>query len=469
MLERETELIKQIIIESTINGREAIKLSDVIATSLPRGVKTFLTAEIINLIEKDFAQSGRLAQVTKNLGSTVVAERSLLRSLAMECVLQRDEYLKLVEDTVHFLENYLCRPQWTLNQLMFEKEEKIFFDTLVKKFESVVEYSYFGMLIERHARRNNLKEIEAEQFKALVLRIDEEVVKRHSQRELALLTKPIFDFLLFGDASMTRPIPLGAILLFFEDKKMARVKDYIDRISQIRSRTQISMNELIGILEDLYHVETTVKEDVQESEQEILRPIEQTIQPQAAEPSQSFVAESPETTRVEENTEGAEPATESSSPDQPLPIQEQPTIKVSELDTVELEKNVPPVEIPQPPVVNADELVAYAKEREALKFPSLLTFPPRSTEEVLQSKLDDIHEMLTKEQRDKFVNSIFKGDENYCFVFSTLLNNTKTWREAQPFLRDLFKMNTLDILSPDVVEFTDAMQARYHPELKKAQ
>ncbi|GEM_PF-3477055 len=473
MLERETELIKQIIIESTINGREAIKLNDVVAASLPRGVKTFMTAEVAKLLEADFKQSQKLSQITKGIAPTVTAERSLLRSLAMEYVLQSEEYLKLVEDTVHFLENYLCRPQWTLNQLMFEKDVKISFDSLVKKFEYVVDYSYIGMLVERHARRKGWKEIEAEQFKSLIAKIDEEVIKHHSPRELALLTKPIFDFLLVGDASMTRPIPLGAILLFYEDKKMDGVKDYVERICQIRSRTQISMTELIGILEDLYHVETTVKEEVKQSEQEIFNPVDQPIQSQTepvasetivdinAEPSQAIAEERIEAPDIEPEKE--------SLTDQPSPIGEPPKIEVTQLDATELENDVPLVETLPPPVVNADELVGYAKEREAQRLASFLTFPDRPTKEELQAELPDIHEMLTHEQRAKFVSSIFKNDETYFFIFLTSLNNAKTWRDAQPYLRDLFEMNKLDILSPDVVEFTDAMQARYQPELRKAE
>lgn len=482
MLERETELIKQIIIESTINGREAIKLSDVIATSLPRGVKTFMTAEVVKLLETDFKQSQRLSQITQGIGSTIAVERSLLHALAMEYVLHRDEYLKLVEDTVHFLENYLCRPQWTLCQLMFEKEKSVSFDSLAKKFECVVDYSYLRMVIERHARRNNVKEIREEQFRSLLAKIDEEVVKQHSPRELALLTKPIFDFLLFGDASMTRPVPLGAILLFFEDKKMVGVKDYIERICQVRSRTQISMTELIGILEDLFRVETAVKDDVQESEQEILKPVERTVE---SEPKPA-ISETPvtaaagalhtvgdngrEKTPVKENAEpsAAASAVESLT-DQTPRTEEQPKVKVTELDTMELERDVSAIEIPAPRIVNADELVAYAKEREALRHAAFLTFPERPIQDELGEELPDIQEMLTKEQREQFINSIFKKDENYFFIFLTSLNNARTWRDAQPFLRDLFEMNSLNIRSRDVVEFTDAMQARYHPELRNAE
>ena len=93
-----------------------------------------MTAEVTKLLEADFGQSEKLSQISKGIGPTITAERSLIRSLAMEYVLQRDEYLKLVEDAVHFLENYLCRPRWTLHQLMFEHEQTISFKAHFRVF-----------------------------------------------------------------------------------------------------------------------------------------------------------------------------------------------------------------------------------------------------------------------------------------------------------------------------------------------
>jgi len=545
MLERETELIRQIIIESTINGRDSVKLGDIVGTPLPRGVKAFMTASVIGQLESDFKQSPKLSQIAEGLGGVAATERSLLHTLAMAYTLRRDEYVRLVEDAVHFLENYLCRPQWTLHQMLFERQETVPAEIVIKKLECIADYTYFRELLERQIRTKGVKAFRAEQFKTLIARIDDVIVKQHAPRELALLAKPIFDFLLFGNESMTRPIPLGAILLFFEDKKMIGVKEYVERICQVRARRQISMNELIGILEDLYNVETTVKEEVEKSEQEIFNPPqplpdvqedgesesaaemheeppvvmeEEPIEKQSSEPPHPEVARTEGTPSPEEEVEIREapiaPAAvpgDVAPPDDTLPppnppdavpsdvaspengahplaepedehtapaveptasepkAAEQTTIDVTTLDPAELEKDVPPPPIPLPQVVNADDLVAYAKEREKMRLATMLKFSRRPTTDVPQGELPDIGEMLSPEQRAKFISTIFKNDENYCAIFLSSLNKAQTWREAQRYLRELFTMNQLDILSPDVVEFTDAMQARYQHEARKVE
>lgn len=474
MLERETELIKEIILASTINGRDAVKLNEVIAASLPRGIKTFMTARVAGMLEEDLRNSRRLKQITQSISSTVTAERALLHSLALEFTLNREEFLRLTDDAIHFLENYLCRPQWTLNQLMFEKDRTISFNELIRKFEIVSEYSYYAILVERHARRKKMAELEAEYFKQLLTRIDNEIVKNHTPRELALLAKPIFDFLLLGDQSMTRPIPLGTILLFYEDKNLMNVKTYIERICQVRNRTQLSLAELIEIIEDLYTVETTVQKDVEESEQEILSPLS-VVQSAATEThTEENVAEAlsvlnEETGDQPHQGEETSMAAEESSVDAGA-VQE-PTLvtqmnPVFPIDTEVLERDIPepPVEITH--AVGANVLVEYARERQsALRAKQR----PEVSDELVsapQSDLPDIHDLLSPAQRTKFLHTVFQDDEAYYGIFLAAINRTANWREAQQHLRELFELKKLDILAPDVIEFTDAMHSRFDPSLR---
>ena len=476
MLERETELIKQIIVESTINARDAIKVNEVLAAAVPRGVKAFVLGQVTRLLEDDLRQSSRLAQITRGVAPTVTAERTLLRSLATEYVLDRNEFLKLIEDTVHFLENYLCRPQWTLMQLMFEKQPEISLQELARKFELVVDYAYYGNLVERHVRRQGWTCIRAEHFQELIARIDTEVVKQHSPRELALLTRPIYEFLLFGEVTMNRPIPLGAVLLFYDDKKATGVKEYIERICYVRSRKQLSMNELIGIIEDLYQVETTVKIEFEKSDQEILS------RNSAHEPTTPELDETHES--VETHIDGADGASnnadalpeesvnETAAPDtQPAtaPLAEQPAKNVMDIDAAELAHDVPHPDVVPPSIINADALAEYATEREAQKHALYLTFPERPAVSNSRELTVSVAETLSDDQRAMFVRNVFGNDENAYVIFMASINKAQNWREAQIHLRELFEMNKLDILSPDVVAFTDAMHAYYEPALKKVE
>jgi hypothetical protein len=117
-------------------------------------------------------------------------------------------------------------------------------------------------------------------------------------------------------------------------------------------------------------------------------------------------------------------------------------------------------------VINADELIAYATERDVQRRSVLLTFPDRPMKEDAPSTLPDVDALLSDEQRQKFIKKIFRNSDIDYGIFIASFTKAQTWREAQLHLRELFVMNKLDILSPDVVEFTDAMHSRYEPELK---
>ncbi len=481
MLERETELIRQIILESTIGGRSSIRLNEVIASPLPRGVKSFMSAAVAELLEAEFNQSSSFSRITKNTNDLVLPDRAVLNAFAMEYVLERDEFIKLAEDAVHFLENYLCRPQWTLTQMLFANEAAVSLETMAKTFARTTDYSYYGGLAQRYAQRNGWTTITRDQFEHLIARIDEEIVKQHSPKQIALLAQPIFDYLLFGNISMTRPVPLAAILLFYEDKKLAALKDYIERICHVRSRTQISMGELIEIIEDLHHVESTVKDDVQKSENAIFAARE-TEQPatqevdseQIKEPSTSQSDSLSETGQQVESVVSAEQTREELQPAEAESVDansemnsdrspETPMVVVPENDTPEVEGR------PDDEIKNTEALVAYAAERETQRHALFLTFPDRPVKSVHSSDLPPIEQVLSDLQQEKFEEIIFGNNPEHCRAFLTSINNTSTWAEAQLLLRKLFEMRNLNILSQDVVEFTDVMHARYYTELKPAE
>lgn len=508
MLERETEVIKHIILESTIGERDAIKLNEVVAADVPNGVKAYIVAEVTNLFEKELQQSA-LARIAQGVAATVTGQRAIIRTLAMEYALNRADYLKVVEDTVFFLENYLCRPRWTLQQLMFDQSETISFEEMTKKLELAVEYSYLALLIARHARRAGWRQISAQQFSSLVARIDDEVVKSHSPRELALLAKPIYDFLLFGDTSMDQPVPLGAILLFFEDKKMMQAKEHIERMYQLRPHKQISLNQLIGMLEEFHAMSTAVKEDVEQAEKELLAPREPkqeeppppaaeeivaepavsansivneplptTAEPPAAEPAvldEPIVEQVVEAGRVDILSLERDEVAKSVSLDAlPTPVDakfvetregETPAITVTQLDPAELEKDIPSPAIEQPTVVNPNILTEFAHERERLR-DSIMSFPYTPPKQEIRSELLNVEDTFSVEQRARFIRRVFKSNETDYAVFINSVNKANTWREAQVHLRQLYEINNLDIRSPEIVEFTDAMHARFNSAFK---
>lgn len=423
MIERETEIIIQITLESTIGNKQHITLQEVLNVDVPKGIKTYMQTEVVNILQRDLQMLERFALMVRTRPAVEPMARTFLRSLSPAYVFSREEFETLTENAVHFLENYLCRPQWTLNQLMFGTKERVPFQDIVNKFEYVAHYLYYPRLVERLGAKKGWMEISAMHFRSLLKKIDAQVIKEHNARELALLAKPIFDFLLLGDRTEGRTIPISPILVFFEDKGMNAVRDYIERIGHIRAHTELSLRDLVTIIEDLEEVELEVGAEHHSP----------------APDTESGDGRSEETLDIGQIENPV--SEETSPPDR------------SSMDPDELNQEgepSPPAEPPRPRNV-ALSLTYAGLSHDA--------HPPDN----------GIEHLLSKDQERRFIKKLFKKDEPYYRVFIKQLNEAPTWKEASERIRELFTINELDPHMDEAIEFTDLVQQRYSPDTKRQQ
>jgi hypothetical protein len=203
MLEHETDQIRAALMARTIGDRETILLREVLAADIPRGIKTYIQAETVRLFESELFALPRFSRVDRRAPGFRLHGRAFIAAMSALYSFPREEYLSLLENTIHFLENYLCRPQWTIENFVFESGGRVPVHDVVAKLECTVDYSYFRTLIQKTLQRRGIPDIGAEDFRAMLVRIDDQIVKQHNARELALLAKPIFDFLLLRDTPPT--------------------------------------------------------------------------------------------------------------------------------------------------------------------------------------------------------------------------------------------------------------------------
>ena len=114
MLERETESILATLSARTIGDRETILLGEVLGADVPRGIKTYMEAETVRQLEAELFASPRFSRVDRQATDVRRHGRAFIASMSAHYIFPKDEYISLLENAIHFLENYLCRPQWTI-------------------------------------------------------------------------------------------------------------------------------------------------------------------------------------------------------------------------------------------------------------------------------------------------------------------------------------------------------------------
>jgi hypothetical protein len=354
MLEKETEQIINTLAERTIGRRESITLKDALAGEMPKAVKVYMRTEVIRWLKTDMEDAPRFGKVNRSAPGINQLTGAFLRSLADAYQFTRNEFLTLLDDAVHFVENYLCRPQWTLENFLFDNKDSLPAADLFFKLGYTVEYSYFGRLIQKLVRQWGWKEVRVEDFRALISKIDNQVVRQHSPQELGMLTKSIYDFLLLSDAPLTRAIPLDPILLFFEDKKMSELKDHIERVCGIRERSELTIKEVIGLIQD-FHSEPGETEQKPVMEEQI-----------------------------------AEPEPEEEVPAPPVKPPEEPREQTPEPETVE----------PPPVIEKAIQLAISSDESE------------ETSDGSEEAGLPDLDDLISKRQRSRFIRKLFMEELN---------------------------------------------------------
>ncbi len=165
----------------------------------------------------------------------------------------QQDFETLLDEAVHFEFNYLCRPQWTLQNFLFENKRSIAVSDAIRKFKYCVDYTYFGELFRRYVIDRGLAEVSFEEFRTLIEKIDREIVASHTSAELGNILKPLLQFIEVGipetRISETGPVlPLNAAVVFFEDKKLADIQRELERRRDKEGVTEVSIRDLAALV-----------------------------------------------------------------------------------------------------------------------------------------------------------------------------------------------------------------------------
>lgn len=426
MLEHESDIILKTLIERTIGEKTSFHLDEALQSDIPRSVKAYLQAEVEHWIDGDLRSTPTFARIDDQAAQHIShVTNTFLRAVSGSYKFTHDEFVAALENAVHFVENYLCRPQWTLEHFLFDQGDTLLLFQLRSKLKYLTEYRYFPTVLERVARERDWTEIRRAELRTVIERIDGAVVRQHSPRELANLARPIFEFLSAGREPSLASIPLAPLLLFFDDKKLFELRTYIESVCRIRRAHAITMDELAGIVEDFYPSTPETK----------VEPPQETTLPQADIPSVAVEPLPPAS-----GTEGIPPEVHEVAHEEP---------REQEPDTA----TPPPSELPQEPAPR-DTWVTRQNVHLTLTYSGLR--PPEGAQ-----SLPDLFVMISAEQHRYFASILFRGDDPYYAGIVAGINGIASWKEASLYLSKLYETNGLDPASSEVIEFTNIVHRRY--------
>ncbi len=291
MFERETETIIRKIIDRFPSDRSgAITLRDILAADIPQPIKVFFRKDVeVNLRNElqNFRSSSRFTfdhPEVNNLQDQMNV--ILIHSYRFPTA----EFHKRLDEVVHMIINYLVRPQWTLTNVLFERDEVITAEKLPELLRLFQPYEYLQEIMGHYVKEKSISSLTRDDFRNLIWKADGEYMRRRTGIEVAGILMPLYSFFDFPENTGKNVLPIRAITKFFEDKGLLMI---IPRLEGeiVQGKNELHQSELSTILDDLHHslgsfmVEKSEIEDTPDEKKSLVKTEESPIAEQINPPS----------------------------------------------------------------------------------------------------------------------------------------------------------------------------------------
>ncbi len=415
MFETEISHIIHVLTAKSIGESETILLKQLMRgpqSDMPRGIKTYFRSEV----ERWLTQERKAAPKSTRFNFSLPEVHSLLQQMHTLLIynyqFDHAEFSSVLDDAVHMQLNFLCRPQWTLLSFVFDKISHSTTKEIIFKLSYFSEYRYFSDIMKRYITNKGLAELNIEEFRNLLIKIDEQVLRNHTGTELAELAKPIFQFVNVGDYSPESLVPIDALMIFYDDKNMTDIKERLDKERDRHSLHHLTMKQLAGLINDVRRADEVAEAD---KKQEVALPEPPLPVETAQRPPSPPAGSGPSKYEYDEYFEQKPPRSVGVPESVPVPLK--PSQKEIE---------------PEPLQVTPAEAI-------------------------------DLHGLIDDRRRKKFLKKLFNADEAHFNTAIDTLNSLKSWKEASVFIDEIFIVNDVDPYSKEAIRFTDLIFSRFFP------
>ncbi|HTX18757.1 MAG TPA: hypothetical protein VMG34_08860 [Bacteroidota bacterium] len=255
MFEKETEQLMTAVRQATIGDRKSIGLREVFESSIPGNVKVFFRSEVESLLDAEQKGAPPSSRFAHDLPEVLMLREQIATLLVHNFIFTKEDFDATLDKCVHFMLNYLCRPQWTLNSFLFEETGRAPASLILRKLRYFRDYGYFPDIMRKYLGQRNITELTLEEGRNLIARIDAEITREHSSLELAQMTMPLYEFVGYArshELSATpRTVPTRALIYFFDDKKMAPLCERLTRERDVVGNKEIGFHRLINLIEQV--------------------------------------------------------------------------------------------------------------------------------------------------------------------------------------------------------------------------
>ncbi len=412
-------IIRKIRNEVVQPNMEQIPLAYIMTRNIPDSVKHFFDQEVELRLREEGEKFSSNDRFDYDMPEVRILIDKIFDILKQTATFHITVFNRLLERAIKLEARYLITPHRTLTQFLFKDSPTITTMEVYDMLKYFDKFQYYKDALTDYFNLKYLREINQPQFEELIRAIDEQVFQKAPVETTLQMTKTIVDFLNEGREIPEERVPLSILKEAFEDRNLTTFAAIIER--------EIAAGTEVVSLEDLEKMLRSGKALVE------LRA------PATPEPAATL------DTIADIEDQRPEVEVESIEVSETLVVPE----SEPELEELEEEEEEEEEEVSAPTggaSTAADQLAQVVAEK------------------IKGEKLEDLHALISKKQRKKFIKKVFRKDEQRYLDFVDLLNRTPDWKQASALIDDYFYEAGVNPYSKEALEFSDIVYSRYFPK-----
>lgn len=245
MFEKEVENIKQKILPRA-SGREQISLSEILNWDIPQPLKDYFNIFAERILSEELLSVLYSKRFDQGNIEFIEARKRLINTLKNAILLSYSEFENALDKASKFAINFILRPEWTLAKVIFKNENVKTIEQILESLSNFNEYTYYKKLLEKVLPKYQSNEIKLELFQRILRKIDEEIIKNVSIKDMLTIIEPIFKFFKFANDENT--VPAEALIIFFNDKGAENIVKELELERDLHRKAKFTLNDVEIIL-----------------------------------------------------------------------------------------------------------------------------------------------------------------------------------------------------------------------------
>lgn len=345
--------------------------------------------------------------------------------------------------------NYTIRPRWTLQTFLFNNFESRPPGDILKKINLFTFYSFYTEAIKDFISDNSQIFITKNEVTSIIdhtnKAIYEKLITEINNAKIKNFFLQIFILKYDSESNfnLESTIPYAFIKIFLDDKSFSDLEKKFSSVKGITGETEMSLKDIIKILIGKYHLKEKIthisKTDATEDSAAIHPPLNDLKK---------------ETGPIREKLKDDDIII---SGVKKMDLKRDEVKKKSTNDSGVNENNIITENIKQPNVPDKTYSVQIVNTDKNTKE----TASVQNEEAIIPKEDDKLKGLFSEKHLEKILAKVYRSDLIYREKSFDKLRAYKTWDEASAHLKDLFKINNVDLYNKDVVSFVNILNDYY--------